>query len=60
MEIYKGKTEELPSRSKISNLVLRLMKSYLNKGHHLYMDNFYNSVDLSKQLFRLKIHTTGI
>lgn len=45
--------------SKINDLVIRLMKPYLNKGHHLYMDNFYNSVDLSNILYKMKTHTTG-
>jgi hypothetical protein len=29
--------------SKIDALVLRLMQQYLNKGHHLFMDNDYNN-----------------
>lgn len=35
------------------------MRQYLNKGHHLFMDNFYNSVGLSKILLQCKTHTTG-
>lgn len=38
----------------------RLMEPYLDKGHHLYLDNFYNSVTLSKMLLKRKTHTTGI
>lgn len=59
MEIYKGKTDGVSNGSKINDLVNRLMKPYLNKGHHLYMDNYYNSIDLSNQLFKQKTHTTG-
>ncbi|GLV37476.1 hypothetical protein CBL_10558 [Carabus blaptoides fortunei] len=44
---------------KTSSIVKRLMAPYLNRGHHLYMDNFYNSVGLSKELLELKTHTTG-
>ncbi|CAI6355744.1 unnamed protein product [Macrosiphum euphorbiae] len=58
-EIYKGKTDQVSNGSKINDLVIRLMKPYLNKGHHLYMDNFYNSVDLSNILYKKKTHTTG-
>lgn len=35
------------------------MEPYLDKGHELYMDNFYNSVDLSKKLLFHKTHTIG-
>lgn len=33
--------------SKIDNIVLTLIKPFLNKGHSLYTENFYNSVTLS-------------
>jgi len=58
-EIYKGKNIENTSSSKVNDLVIRLMKPFLNKGHHLFMDNFYNSVGLSKILLENKTHTTG-
>lgn len=58
-EIYKGKNVENTSSSKVNDLVLRLMRPYLKKGHHLFMDNFYNSVGLSKILLENKTHTTG-
>lgn len=32
------------------------MQPYLNKDHHLYMDNYYNSVDLSNNLFIYKFY----
>ncbi|GLV40852.1 hypothetical protein CBL_10027 [Carabus blaptoides fortunei] len=44
---------------KTSSIVKRLMAPYLNRGHHMYMDNFNNSVSLSKELLELKTHTTG-
>lgn len=58
-EIYKRKNVENTSSSKVNDLVLRLMRPYLNKGHHLFMDNFYNSITLSKILLENKTHTTG-
>jgi len=62
IEIYKGKQESqmaIPSRtSKIDGIVLRLMENYLNKGHSLYMDNYYNSMILSNTLLKYKTHTT--
>lgn len=58
--IYQGKdANSNSSGNKTQNLVLKLMDPYLNKGHHLFMDNFYNSVTLSETLLRSKTHTTG-
>ena len=60
IEIYQGKTDQSVKSSKVNDLVLRLLKPYLDKGHHLYMDNFYNSIELSKELLKYKTHTTGM
>lgn len=35
---------------KIEKTVMDLLKNYLNKWHHIYMDNLYNSVNLAKKL----------
>jgi len=60
IEMYKGKQfSSAALTTKIDNLVLRLMAPYLNKGHHLFMDNNYNSVNLSNLLLKHKTHTTG-
>lgn len=58
IEIYTG-AEDATDQPKIHALVFRLLESYLNKGHHLYMDNFYNSYELSKSLLECRTHTTG-
>ncbi|XP_036319946.1 piggyBac transposable element-derived protein 4-like [Rhagoletis pomonella] len=58
IEIYQG-AEDDKQKSKVGNIVHRLMAPYLNKGHHLIMDNFYNSVELSKDLLSYKTHVTG-
>lgn len=43
--IYQGKdTNAKDKGGKTAKLVLELMEDYLNKGHHLFMENFYNSV----------------
>nr|CAI5818337.1 unnamed protein product [Callosobruchus analis] len=58
MEMYSGKINENDGGgTKTENLVLRLMKPYLVKGHHLFMDNYYNSIALSEKLLNLKTHT---
>ncbi|KAG4077287.1 hypothetical protein HA402_009916 [Bradysia odoriphaga] len=58
--INQGKTSEPDDKtSKTAKIVLQLMQPYLDKGHHLYMDNFYNSVTLSTHLLSKQTHTTG-
>lgn len=59
VKIYAGKDVEETSGSKTKAVVLKLMEPYLNRGHHLYMDNYYNSVDLSHTLLSYKTHSTG-
>ena len=39
--------------------VLKLIEVYSDKGHDLYMDNFYNSVSLSLHLHEKRTHTVG-
>ncbi|KAJ8926186.1 hypothetical protein NQ314_021462 [Rhamnusium bicolor] len=47
MEIYKGmnNSDDARKSSKVNSLVLRLMEPNLDKGHHLYIDNFYTSLN---------------
>ena len=39
--------------------VYDLMKDLKEKNYHLYMDNYYNSVELSEKLLKDKIYTCG-
>ncbi|XP_026331488.1 uncharacterized protein LOC113238860 [Hyposmocoma kahamanoa] len=59
--MYAGKNDEDENvrGKKTEQLVMRLMRPYLLKGHWLFMDNYYNSVTLSQKLLDLKTHTTG-
>ncbi|CAG4950757.1 unnamed protein product [Parnassius apollo] len=58
--MYSGKQASTPETgSKTEKLVLKLMRSYPLRGHHLFMDNYYNSVSLSQKLLELRTHTTG-
>ncbi|XP_046829650.1 uncharacterized protein LOC124429015 [Vespa crabro] len=41
-----------------SNFVLQLMQPCLGKGHHFFMDNFYNRSSC-QELLTYKTHTTG-
>ncbi|XP_065356042.1 piggyBac transposable element-derived protein 4-like [Calliphora vicina] len=58
-EIYAGKVIEDTIGSKTKTVVLKLMDPFLNRGHHLFMDNYYNSVKMSQTLLHYKTHTTG-
>ncbi|KAG0437452.1 PiggyBac transposable element-derived protein 4 [Dictyocoela muelleri] len=46
-------------KSTIEETVIDLCKSITEKNRKLYMDNYYNSVSLSKNLLEKKIYTTG-
>ena len=45
--------------STLKEIVTNLLGDLLDKGYTLYMDNFYNSVELSSELLRRKTHTVG-
>ena len=51
--------KKLQSTSFSEKVVMHLAKPYVDKGHHLFMDNFYNSVSLSNHLLRRKTKLTG-
>lgn len=58
--IYKGSaSSELSGTGHTEKVVLALMMDYLNNGHSLFMDSFYNSVSLTKQLLEKKTYVTG-
>ena len=43
----------------LEETILILLDNLVNQGYKLFMDNFYNSVGLSKKLLQLKTHTCG-
>ena len=46
--------------SKMEDIVMNLLgDDLLDKGYTLYMDNYYNSVELCGELLRRKTHTVG-
>lgn len=61
IKMYSGKeaTEQKTGEPKTEKLVIELMHPYLLRGHQLFMDNFYNSVELSQKMLDLKTHCTG-
>lgn len=59
VKIYAGKYDDLSGRNHASNVVLALMDGFLNSGYELYMDNYYNSVGLAKNLTSKSTYVCG-
>ncbi|KAG5866929.1 hypothetical protein JTB14_019776 [Gonioctena quinquepunctata] len=57
--VYTGMLDEIGGRGHAQKVVLHLMENKLNVGHHLYMDNYYNSFDLAKNLLNQGTNCTG-
>ena len=58
--VYRGKNGELRSGKGLGyDVVLSLMRDYLNQGYCLYIDNFYTSPTLALDLFDEGTHITG-
>ena len=69
-EVYTGKDTSQcireaqvfdPKCCKTTKLVVGLMQKlkFPDKGHHLYMDNYYNNLDLSRELFARNVYMAG-
>ncbi|KAL0830037.1 hypothetical protein ABMA28_003495 [Loxostege sticticalis] len=60
MHMYCGSHDiDLRGKGHADKVVMMLMEDYLNAGHALYMDNFYNSVALAENLLTKKTYLTG-
>lgn len=57
--IYSGKDSVLSGKGHSAKVVLKLMEGKLDKGHALFMDNFYNSFTLASKLLYKKTYCTG-
>ncbi|XP_018567257.1 piggyBac transposable element-derived protein 4-like [Anoplophora glabripennis] len=58
--VYTGSADpELSGTKYTEKTVLVLLKGKLDQGHSIYMDNYYNSVSLTKQLLTKKTYVTG-
>ena len=44
----------------MQDIVMNLLGDLVDKGYTLYMDNYYNSVELCGELLRRKTHTVGM
>ena len=60
--VYTGSNTECQITSELGlsgSIVLEMMRPYLNKGHHLYVDNWYTSPTLFELLHRNKTGACG-
>lgn len=58
--VYTGQKDATSAQpGHTGQVVFQLMRDFLNKGHSLYMDNFYNSVDLAADLLKQDTLVTG-
>uniref|UniRef100_A0A1B6E873 Uncharacterized protein n=1 Tax=Clastoptera arizonana TaxID=38151 RepID=A0A1B6E873_9HEMI len=58
--VYNGANDQqVGGKGHASKVVMKLMRGYLDKGHSLYMDNYYNSFLLSAQLLANCTYSTG-
>ncbi|XP_045453770.1 piggyBac transposable element-derived protein 4-like [Melitaea cinxia] len=58
--VYAGNQDiEVAGKGHAQKVVMQLMEKYLENGHSLYMDNYYNSFRLAKCLLEHKTYCTG-
>lgn len=58
--VYSGQGQDVSEDSTHTEFVVeKLMDGLLYKGRSLFMDNFYNSVQLSRKLLSKKTYVTG-
>ena len=50
-ELYTGKRQDTSVHGATYDVCMRLMNRYLNRGHHLYTDNYYTSPTLFSHLY---------
>lgn len=57
--IYTGSLGDFGGKGHVDKTVKHLLDDKLNKGHSVYMDNYYNSYDLAKFLLSNETYCTG-
>ena len=58
-EVYEGSTGQKREGSLGTAVVLGLAKYIYDKGHHLFYDNYFSSVDLAQELLSHKTYCCG-
>lgn len=58
--IYSGSNDnEVGGKGHVTNVVKKLLEGKLGIGHSLYMDNYYNSVELAQYLLNNNTYYTS-
>ncbi|KAG5891595.1 hypothetical protein JTB14_032538 [Gonioctena quinquepunctata] len=58
--VYTGaKDTAVGGKGHTTKVVLKLLKNYLDSGHSVYLDNFYNSFELANALSLRNTYCTG-
>ncbi|CAH1365982.1 unnamed protein product [Tenebrio molitor] len=57
--VYTGAIDDNGGKGHTTKVVLELLKEYLNAGHAVYLDNFYNSFELANNLTTHETYCTG-
>ena len=58
-QIYSGKVSDIAEKDLGARVVKDLSRDLVGKGHHIYFDNFFNSVQLEKDLQSDLIYACG-
>uniref|UniRef100_A0A2H1W8J9 SFRICE_024824 n=1 Tax=Spodoptera frugiperda TaxID=7108 RepID=A0A2H1W8J9_SPOFR len=60
IHLYAGSGDQVVGgRNHVNKVVMLLLEKYVNKGHSLYVDNFYTSVGLAEELLNKNTYVTG-
>ena len=59
LEVYTGKSDEVVVNTLAHRVVFGLLENYLDRNHHLYIDNFYTSLKLVEDLVERNTFTCG-
>lgn len=58
--IYSGSNDnEVGGKGHVTNVVKKLLEGKLGTGHSLYMDNYYNNVELAQYLLNNNTYCTS-
>ncbi|CAH2016587.1 unnamed protein product [Acanthoscelides obtectus] len=58
-QIYTGKVDHAPEKKLGERVVIDLSRNLVGKNHKIYFENFFNSVELQRQLINNKIYSCG-
>lgn len=58
--VYSGSNDaEVGGKGHVTNAVKKLLEGKLGVGHSIYMDNYYNSVELAQYLLNSNTYCIG-